>query len=247
LQADVTDADAGRRVLSVAPVGQTIAAKQAALEGLRQRVAGALVPYFDSSIVATAARVPPKYEAYQEFLIGNQLYTSDPPASLTHLRAAVRLDSSFVYARLRLMSQLQVLGNFAARDSVIDGLLAMRGTLSPFEAAAFDLRLAVARRDYHAAYLAGVTERRLAPNSTWASYEAAEAALLDGRAHESIRLFEALDPESGPLRSSPNYYSILIRAYHAVDRMDDVRRADERAPAISSGVSRGGSSTGCWR
>jgi TolB-like protein len=227
LQADVTDADAGRRVLSVTPVAQAIPAKQAALEGLRQRVAGALVPYFDSSIVATA-HLPPRYEAYQEFLIGNQLYTSDPPASLKHLRAAVRLDSTFVYARLRLMSQLQVTGDFAARDSVIAGLLAMRGTLNPFEAAAFDLRLAIARHDYHGAYVAGITERRLAPKSTWASYEAAEAALLDGRVHEVIRVLEALDPESGPLRSSANYYAFLMRSYHALDRPRDVRRWYER-------------------
>jgi tRNA A-37 threonylcarbamoyl transferase component Bud32/TolB-like protein len=227
LQADVTDADAGRRVLSVAPVGQTIASKQGALERLRQRVAGALVPFFDSSIVAMA-HVPPKYEAYEEFLIGNQLFTGDPAASLTHLRAAVRLDSSFVYARLRLISQLEVTSNFAARDSAIAGLAAMRNALNPFEAAAFDLRVAIARRDYHAAYLAGLAERRLAPTSTWASYEGAEAALLDGRVRETIRLLEVLDPESGALRSSPNYYTFLFRSYHALNELNDVRRWAER-------------------
>jgi serine/threonine-protein kinase len=228
LQAEVTDADAARRVLTVAPIGEAIGAKQAALERLRQSVTSSLVPFFDSSIV-TQSRAAPRYEAYQEFLLGNQLYQSDPQASIAHLRTAVRLDSTFVFARLRLLSRLHVSNAVAARDSVIAAVEAMRSALSPYDAAAFDIRLGFAHGDLHAAYLAALQARRLAPKSTWAGYELGESALADGRPGEAARVFETLDPESGQLRFESAYYSLLCRAYHALDRLRDMRRCYDRA------------------
>ena len=228
VQADLTDADAGRRVLSIQPVSAASGAKQAVLEQLRQRVAAALVPFFDSSIV-TASRVPPKYEAYQEFLIGNQLYTPNPKASIEHLRAAARLDSTFMYARLRLISQYQIALDNAPRDSLIAYIEAHRDWLSPYEAASFASRVAIARRDLEAAYLGFTEARRLAPNSTWAAYELSETAMLTGRSHEVVRLLEPLDPESGALRNSPNYYSFLCRAYHTLGKDKELRRCYERS------------------
>jgi eukaryotic-like serine/threonine-protein kinase len=237
LQGEVSDAEAGRRVLSVAPVGDAVRAKTALLERLRQRVAAALVPFFDSSIVTTS-RVPPRYEAYEEFLLGDHLYLSDPPASIAHLRAATRLDSTFVWARLRLLSRLHNSGAFAARDSMIAEVDAMRPTLSPYEDAAFEIRVALARRNFHDSYVAAQNALRLAPKSTWAGYEAGETALFDGRPREAVRLFEALDPQSGALRHETAYYSLLSRAYYALDRVRDMRRCYERALRQYPGVSR---------
>jgi len=228
LQAEVTDADSARRVLAITPVAEAIRAKQVALEQLRQRVTNALVPFFDSSIV-TESRVPPRYEAYKEFLLGNELYPTDPAATIPHLRAAARLDSTFVLARIRLIDRLNVSGQFAARDSVIAEVESMRGALSPYEAAVFEIRVALARGNYHAAYVASENAFRLAPKSTWAAYELSEHALLNQRPGRVVQLLEPLDPQAGALRFSPNYYAYLCRAYHALERAGDMRRCYERA------------------
>jgi tRNA A-37 threonylcarbamoyl transferase component Bud32/TolB-like protein len=228
LQADVTDADSGRRVLTVPPVGDKTEAKQAALEQLRQVVTGKLVPFFDSSIV-TETRVPPRYEAYEEFLIGDRLWNRDMPGSMAHLRTAARLDSTFVWPRLRVIPLLHLAGLRAATDSLIAEVEAMRSRLTPYEAAAFEARIAVTRDDFDALYVAATNARRLAPRSTWAAYEASEAALIDGRPGETVRLLEALDPESGALRYEVWYYNGLCAGYYALDRVPDLRRCYERA------------------
>ncbi|HKW50012.1 MAG TPA: BTAD domain-containing putative transcriptional regulator [Gemmatimonadaceae bacterium] len=228
LQAEVSDASAGRRVLSIAPVGSVMRAKLGILEQLRQRVTGALVPYFDSSIV-TAGRVPPKYEAYEEFLLGTQTYETNRPASVAHLLAAARLDPTFMYAQLKLISQFQVKEDFAARDSVIAEVEKMRDKMSAYEGAAFDVRVAIAHSDYDAAYQAAMSGQQLVPHSTYAAFELGEIALLVGRPHETVRLLEPLDPESGALRNVRGYYWILCRAYHVIERDDDMRRCYDRA------------------
>jgi len=228
LQADVTDADSGRRVLTVPPVGNKIEAKQAALEQLRQVVTGKLVPFFDSSIV-TETRVPPRYEAYQEFLIGDHLVASDYAGSIAHLRTAARLDPTFVWPRIRVIPMLQNMGLFEQRDSVIAEVEAMRSRLTPYEAAAFEMRVAYARHDHDAVYVAATNARRLAPRSTWGAYELSDAALEDGRPAEAVRLLEALDPESGALRYEIGYYIYLCAGYYALDRVRDLRRCYERA------------------
>jgi DNA-binding SARP family transcriptional activator/TolB-like protein len=238
LQSEVTDVDAGRRVLAIEPVGDVILAKMTALERLRHRVTGALVPFFDSSIV-TESRVPPRYEAYQAYLLADQSFLSNSLAPITHLREAVRLDSTFVVAWIRLISAMQistVLPNpFLARDSVIAKVETMRNEMSPYEAAAFDFRVAIARRRFHDAYVAADNARRLAPKSSWAVYEAAETALMDGRPHETARLLEGIDPAGGVIRWY-SYHLSLCRAYHALNRGNDMRRCIEQARSQRPGL-----------
>ena len=73
------------------------------MDGLRQRVVGALAPLVDPMLATFASqdREPPSVDAYRELLAGEANVYSNEPAALDHDRRAARMDSSYVFPLLR--------------------------------------------------------------------------------------------------------------------------------------------------
>ncbi|MEO7361909.1 MAG: BTAD domain-containing putative transcriptional regulator [Gemmatimonadaceae bacterium] len=97
----VIDVVSGRVERALEPVSASINEPIAALDELRQRVSSALSTLLDprTIILNTPLLLPPRLDAYSEFLAGQEVYwQGDWESSLPYFRRAARLDSTFYTA-----------------------------------------------------------------------------------------------------------------------------------------------------
>ena len=126
LQADIRYADdPGRPVQSIGPVGALASAPLAGVELLRQRVVGGLALLVDSSLGPYAARslAMPSFEAYRDFLGGEELYYRDPTAARDRYARAAQRDSNYHWPVLRLLNNAYDAGD---RVELAHALIAAR-------------------------------------------------------------------------------------------------------------------------
>jgi len=97
----VIDVVSGRVERALEPVSASINEPIAALDELRQRVSSALSTLLDprTTILNSPLLLPPRLDAYSEFLSGQEVYwQGDWESSLPYFRRAARLDSTFYTA-----------------------------------------------------------------------------------------------------------------------------------------------------
>ncbi|MCI0436484.1 MAG: hypothetical protein L0271_23040, partial [Gemmatimonadetes bacterium] len=122
--AQVMDVASGRVLRAIDPISGSTAEPLAVIEEVRQRATTALGTILDprGSIYATPAMVPPRLDAFEAFVRGQELYwLGDWVASLPHFRTAARLDSSFALA----LAFLSVVGVGTAQCGLADSVLAV--------------------------------------------------------------------------------------------------------------------------
>jgi tetratricopeptide (TPR) repeat protein/TolB-like protein len=232
LEADFTDARTQRLLQSVGPISAPLTSPLQGVEKLRQRVTGSLAAVLDPRLadVAGATSQPPSYDAYREFLVGDELFYSDDSAAILHYRNAAALDSTYLYPVLRELSALLNRREWGhAEDSLGEALERKRSTLSPYEAAYLDGILADARNDAHGAYDAAVGLMRAAPKADFPVYLAADYANGINRPREAIALLQRVDPEGGALRGRIYYFDYYGSALHALGEHEKELEVGKRA------------------
>ena len=210
LQADILDANTdGRLMQTVGPVAALASAPLAGVEALRQRVVGGLAVLVDSSLGPYASRsmTMPSYDAYREFLQGEQLYYADEPAAAEHYARAAALDSSYQWPVLRLLNTAYDMSDARRMDSLVAVLQARRARLSPYEAAYLDLQSST-REPGRAeqAIEAANAMRRAAPRSQFAAHMTALTLRLENHPVAAESVFRTLDRRGGELRGRATLY-----------------------------------------
>lgn len=218
LEADFTDARTRKLLQSVGPISAPMSAPLQGVERLRQRVTGSLAAVLDTRLAELAGLTsnPPSYDAYREFLMGENLFYTDDSAAIAHYRSASALDSSYLFPLLREVAALSNRSSFGAADSVSQVLQRKRNLLSPYEASYLDALLADERGDPPAAYAAARAMMDAAPKADFPVYLAADYANGVNKPREALDLLKRLDPESGALRGRVYYFSYYGSALHAL-------------------------------
>jgi tRNA A-37 threonylcarbamoyl transferase component Bud32 len=229
-QASITDARTGRLLAAIPPVVVALDSAAAAVRELRDRLMGAVAVSFDERLptALNVSTTPPTWDAYRLFdqaLIEFNAYRYDDASE--GFVAAWRRDSSFVPALIYAALATTNSGDVPLGDSLIREVLARRAKLSTYHAAL---------ADFIEAYLAGDRGRALAPiqramalaPGSRASYSAAYILLQLNRPAEAAAMLRQLDPDHGPMRDWPSYWSQRAYAAHLLgDHADELGLARE--------------------
>ena len=152
-QAGIMDVASGRILRSFDPVGAPVERATAALEALRERIAGGLSPLVNSLNrgfpVDPDLVVPPSLPAYREFVAGlKQGRSGDWGTEAEHYRRAARLDSTFVAPLIQLAHrEAMVYDQCSVTDSIGAVLDHRRDRLTAWDRMTIDLLRARCRGD----------------------------------------------------------------------------------------------------
>jgi serine/threonine-protein kinase len=217
-QAHVTDARNREELASLAPVSGLVRAPVDGVERLRDRVMTTLATLTDPRLAKWAryASKPPTFEAYQEFVAGIELHTTElkPAEARQHFLRAAELDSTFTMPLLWVLLS-RVYLSVGLRDSLFGILEGRRAQMAPLDGLFLDYHLARQRGDLPAALQSMRRVVELAPGSDYLKM-AGNVALLVGRPREAVEFLTQADPESGWLRGWLPYWRDLVHAHHAL-------------------------------
>ncbi len=149
--ASVVDVGTGRVLRLVDPIGAPVADPLAAVDELRQRVAAALGTIVDprASYFVTPSMRPPRFDAYAEYVIAQDLYWRGAFApAFPHFRRAAELDSSFDAAAAWLTVNAVGIARCDIVDSVANALNARVTTLGPWERSTLNVSKARCASDW---------------------------------------------------------------------------------------------------
>lgn len=214
-QAEIVDTRSGL-VLAAPPV--VTVHRDSAMTGvrlLRDRVMGALAVRRDDRLAARDAFAtrPPTYAAYRSFDRALDDYDGYRYAEAREgMLEAWRLDTTFSAALVYAAHAAYNEGDRPLADSLVRAVLSRRQALSDYHVAMAEVMGASLAGDTPAALLAAQRAVTLAPGSR-ARYNAAQALLSLNRPAAALAQLDSLDPDLGPMRGWPAYWS--QRAYNA--------------------------------
>ena len=221
----VTDVKSGKLLTSVPPVVTSVATPMAGVAQIRERVMGSLATSFDSAFIKSdeLAGAPPTYEAYQQYLKGNEAHRrSDFEQSVRYYMRAWSIDSTFALAAVLAATDDFYGGHCDRTDSVAGALERSRARLSSFDGAMLERQVAKCHGDWPAAYRAARKMMDVTPLSEEARILTAKASVFElNRPHEAIELLRAMDPARSRLGGSwivGEYYDDLTSALHIVGK-----------------------------
>jgi tetratricopeptide (TPR) repeat protein len=214
IHVNVTDAVRGQPLGAVDPARGPQASARDVIADAQQRVMGFLAISFDERIAAQATGVaqPPSFEAYRAFDEGMVYYLRlDNREALRYFRRAFELDTTFVTPLIYATFNHINLTEWAQADSLVGILEGFRERLSDYDRHWLDYLKARVDGDIDEGLLAIRRAAELAPGSK-AVYNRAYTANRANRPQEAIDALLSLDPERGPMRGSPAYWSVLAGA-----------------------------------
>ncbi len=235
-QAQITDTETGELLRSIAPVAADVGAATHGAELLRQGVMAALAPLVDPRFAsfAVAASRPASYEAYREFLAGEELGLTSPCAgpdcpddALLHYRRAVALDSSFTLPAAQAAVLHWYRSECRQTDSIARDLLTPLRAPPPVDRALLEWARDNCAGRRAAAFEALRREMTAAPQSEFLIVLFARMAWLSGRPREALAALDRLD-QNAP---KPHRFVWQVRdgAYHMLSdyrrELQHVRRA----------------------
>jgi hypothetical protein len=237
-QTRLVDATQGGLLRALDPVAGSRAAPLQAVERLRQSVMAALASYMNprlSSWAGVTSR-PPTFEAYQEYVEGQELFIQrDWSGAIDHFYRAAARDSSYTYPLLEACLAHLNLGETARIDSIIRIVGRSAGQLAPLDRCVLEWLRAGLRGDLEGSYRTARQAAELAPGSVWA-YQRALQALLLNRPREVVQSLTRLDPTRGSMRGWAPYWSLLTDGYHLLgehtEELQAARRARRQYPEL---------------
>lgn len=234
--AEVVDAE--RALVLAAPLPVTVH-HDSAVEGvrlLRDRVMGAFAVQQDERLVAGAsfADRPPTYQAYRAFDLALSDFDAYRYAEARDgMIASWRLDTTFTAALVYAAYATWNMSNESGADSLVHEVLARRSALSPHHLALAEQIAASLRGDAPAALAAVRRAVDLAPGSR-ARYNLALILASLNRPTEALAQLDSLNPDRGPMRGWPAYWSQRAYAEHLLGHHDrelvDARTMAARHP-----------------
>ena len=199
--------------------GASVDDKMGLVEELRGRILGVLALYFtDTANYASRFRRPPKYEAYQEYLLGVELFGMDYTEAVRRFERAVELDPAFMQAKLFIAVAYGNQGRYEEAEAHLRSIFAFRDELSPLENRLLD---------WYDADLKGQSEKalrfireaeKLVPNNYLVKYIVGMEALVVNRPRETIETYawmDSRDPKRYFTRPSTAWwFDVLAEAHH---------------------------------
>ncbi len=209
LQGQVLDARDGSVVRAIGPLTAPVAAPQAAIGELRDRMMGAFANILDPRFGAIAPSTnPPSYQAYQEFVAGDEAFYEGRLADAAErLMTAYRLDTTFVVSAVRAAVVYSNLGDCVTVDSIGEALDARRQSIAPYDRYYLDRIVARCHGDYQEHLRAAEEMLRAAPKSAFAQYIAGRSALWVNRVEYGLSILEPIDATAAELRNS--YHQVI--------------------------------------
>jgi serine/threonine-protein kinase len=215
LSADIVDAQ-GIVLAAPRPVIVPRDSSLAGIRELRERVLGALAVQRDPRLPAGAAFAnrPPTHDAYLAFDRALSDYDAYRYTEATEgMLDAWRRDTSFTAALVYAAFAASNATDQPRADSLVREALARRGSMGAYHVAMSDHLAAFLQGDGPRALAAALRANELAPGSR-AGYNAARTLLAMNRPAEAEAMLASLDPEHGPMRGWPAYWSQRAYAAH---------------------------------
>jgi DNA-binding SARP family transcriptional activator/tetratricopeptide (TPR) repeat protein len=231
---EVTDVIKDHLIGGPLMIGVPVSASLRGVELLRQQVMGALAvglnAEFDRWARVTAH--PPSFEAYQEFMTGQEIALENGPlrVAVEHWRRAATIDSGYTQAWLSLVNGLGELGDSAEANSAAQRLELRRGRLTPVERIQLDHVQAQLHGDSYARLEAARRIVALTPGSCWLITLGTDAH-FSYRPREAIEALRQLDPEATCVRKDRDYWTALAMSLHLLGDYEGAVRAARRGRA----------------
>jgi serine/threonine protein kinase/DNA-binding winged helix-turn-helix (wHTH) protein/tetratricopeptide (TPR) repeat protein len=219
LQAKITDANAGRPLYVVEPVDGDRDKPMGALEALQKRVvdvvaARQLTP---QDLLIEEAK-PPSYEAYKEFIIGEEFFGADYPTAVAHFNRALDLDPDFVLPLGGLLVSAYNAGDYAEAERQWARLESRRRSLTPIQRRKDDFwRARLGGREEEA--LSAIRDvAKLAVGDINSTYMLAADLLYSNRPKEAVEVlgqkahWELFVATNRPIGEA--YFGVLCAALH---------------------------------
>ena len=229
-QAWVTDARRNGGAWAIRPTGATIDSGSKAIDEVSRRVAGAVAALRTPSLASwfPIATLPPTFEAFQEFAEASELQSGGfDSAAVPHLRRAVVLDTTFVWARMQLAAAYFNLFEQVSADSIADELNREREQLNPLQRHWLAWMRAIRTEDFLAGYRAISAAAEMAPERF--RFNVAQSAVRLNRPHEAIAVLGLLGPNSPHAGGAGAYWTLLTGCYHAIGDTDGELKAARAA------------------
>ena len=241
-QAHITDAIREKLLRTITPVSVPTDSALQGVEDLRQRVMGALATIFDPKIASMSSHArPPTYEAYREFIQGQELFTNrEFRAAIPHLIRATALDTTFAAPLMQAAAAHINLGEYAEADSINRIVERSQERLLPSERHLLDYGSTRVAGDHAGALRAARQVVALLPDSEW-RYLHGYSAVVVNRPKEALETLRQLDPRRGWLAGWTGYWHVLARARHMLGQhrreLKEARQAREQFPELLSTLS----------
>jgi len=222
----VTDAVRSKLLQSMAGIRGPLAARMEAIDLLRRRVMGALADLYHRDTVGTpSVATPPLYEAYQEFILGQDNFGMDYAEADRHFTRATELDPDFPWPALWRAVGLGNRGEYAAAYEIVSRLDREKDGFPPY------LRHIL---NWYNADLQGRTEDslryarealRLYPSGLTLRHIVGDSALEANRPLISIEVYSAFSREEREryYRRPTGHWPVgnLAGAYHMLGRHEE--------------------------
>ena len=236
-QAQLADAATGELLGAALPAVGSVRDRTQGVELLRQRVIASLAnrldPRFAQHQAASTTR-PASYEAYREFLAGDDISGIACPENrdcyseaLGHYWNAYALDSTFVLPVVAIAEQSGLQGNCARADSIADALRPRHDRLRTSDRGRLDWVVASCHGQRATALEASRQAMAASPRSDRLTLDDASFARRSGRLRDAITAMEKLDPARH--ERDRQYWGNLITPYHLLGEyqreLDAVQRA----------------------
>ena len=221
-QAMVSNAHTGELLAAPAPVVVARDSAAAAVSELRQRLMGAIALLFDERLAERSAftTLPPTYEAYRAFDQGLANYNRYGYAEARELMLeSWRRDTTFVPALVFAGFAAANGNDWIAADTLIRRALARRASLNEYYASLADYLAAVIDGDMALALRQLSRSAEVAPGS-YAAYNSAYRLQQLNRPAEADSVLASMNPDRGPMRDWPAYWSQRAYNNHLLARYD---------------------------
>ena len=229
-QASITDARRNAGAWAIRPITGTIDSGSKAIDDVSSRVAGAVAALRAPSFASwfPIATLPPTFEAFQEFAEATELQSGGfDSAAVLHLRRAVALDTTFVWARMQLAAAYFNLFEQGSADSIVDELNRQREHLNPLQRHWLAWMRAIRAEDFLAGHRAISAAAEMAPERF--RFNVAQSAVRLNRPHEAIAVLRLLGPNSPHAGGAGAYWTLLTGCYHAIGAADEELKAARAA------------------
>jgi tetratricopeptide (TPR) repeat protein len=214
LHAQITDAQEGKLLSALDPVSGPVDDPVKAIELLRKRVMGVLATLLDetmSTLIDWGAKLP-TYEAYREYLDGNQaFFRNEFRKAIEYYSRAIDLDPDFFTALVWSGWAYLNLGEYAELETLFKKLDKSRDKLDPTNRLIVDLYGAILRGDNEGAYNAR-RQAAIAVKGTSLNYAVGISANNINRPKEAVEMLKTTDP--GWVKGFVPYWGLLTRAHH---------------------------------
>jgi DNA-binding SARP family transcriptional activator/TolB-like protein len=226
-QAGIMDVASGRMLRSFDPIGAPVERATAALEALRERIAGGLSPLVNAlnqgNPVDPDIVPPPSLPAYREFVAGlKQGRSDDWETEAEHYRRAARLDSTFFAPLIQLAFRATWSDDCSLTDSIGAVLHPRRDRLTAWDRMTIDLLRARCRGDMAEAVRLLGQRYEAYPRSKSARAQYAWALQRSNQPRAAQEMLRRLDPERdlgwrvSPEESRPRYWWHLAASWHVL-------------------------------